>query len=64
MDAPARTFSTADVKSLRRQLADYLPAYMIPRRMRLVDDLPVTNNGKVDRRALAQGASRIPCEWV
>lgn len=54
MDAPATSFSSADVRGLRKKLADDLPAYMIPKRLRLVDDLPVTNNGKVDRKALAQ----------
>lgn len=54
MNAPASSFSSKDVKELRKQLASYLPSYMIPRRLRVVDDLPITNNGKVDRRALAE----------
>jgi D-alanine--poly(phosphoribitol) ligase subunit 1 len=41
-------------QSLRRALAARLPAYMIPRVMKIVDIFPMTPNGKVDRRALAQ----------
>jgi len=54
MDAPAASFSRQDVKDLRGQLASSLPSYMIPKRLRIVDDLPVTNNGKVDRKKLAE----------
>lgn len=41
-------------QSLRRALAARLPAYMIPRVLKIVDVFPMTPNGKVDRRALAQ----------
>jgi len=41
-------------QSLRRQLAGHLPAYMVPRVLKIVDSFPLTPNGKVDRRALAQ----------
>jgi D-alanine--poly(phosphoribitol) ligase subunit 1 len=39
---------------LRRALAERLPAYMVPRVMKIVDVFPMTPNGKIDRRALAQ----------
>jgi amino acid adenylation domain-containing protein len=42
--------STAD--ELRRFLKDKLPAYMVPAVVVLLEALPVTPNGKVDRRAL------------
>jgi amino acid adenylation domain-containing protein len=41
-----------DVDALRRRLAQRLPAYMVPREIRLVADWPLNANGKVDRHAL------------
>jgi D-alanine--poly(phosphoribitol) ligase subunit 1 len=41
-------------QSLRQQLAERLPVYMLPRKFVFRDDLPLTANGKVDRARLAQ----------
>ena len=38
---------------LKKQAAQVLPAYMIPRKMVVVDTFPLNVNGKVDRKALA-----------
>lgn len=38
--------------AIRASLAGRLPEYMIPSAYLLVDDIPLTHNGKVDRRAL------------
>jgi acyl-CoA synthetase (AMP-forming)/AMP-acid ligase II len=46
--------STADVDGLRRRAAEHLPAYMVPKVIRLVGEFPLSPNGKVDRRALAR----------
>ncbi|MET9730403.1 AMP-binding protein [Streptomyces sp. NPDC006458] len=37
--------------------AQTLPAYMVPRKVDVIDALPVTPNGKTDRRALAERPS-------
>jgi D-alanine--poly(phosphoribitol) ligase subunit 1 len=39
---------------LKTQLAERLPAYMLPRKFQFLDAFPMTANGKADRRALAE----------
>ncbi|MET8480693.1 amino acid adenylation domain-containing protein [Streptomyces clavifer] len=40
-------------RAVRRHLATMLPSYMIPPRITVLDELPLTGTGKVDRHALA-----------
>ncbi|WP_372503003.1 AMP-binding protein [Streptomyces rhizoryzae] len=47
----------ADAGELRAFCAESLPSYMVPQEIRLLDRLPVTAHGKVDRAALAAGAT-------
>ncbi|MCB6610939.1 D-alanine--poly(phosphoribitol) ligase subunit DltA [[Clostridium] symbiosum] len=46
------TDSFSMTQKLREKLKEYLPEYMIPKKMVFLETLPMTNNGKVDRRAL------------
>jgi len=39
-------------KAVRTALRELLPAYMVPKRIVFMDDLPMTGNGKLDRKAL------------
>ncbi|GAB3892829.1 hypothetical protein GCM10029964_068400 [Kibdelosporangium lantanae] len=48
----AFVIGNVDVAGLRRQLATELPAHMVPAEVVLVEDLPLTANGKVDTRGL------------
>jgi amino acid adenylation domain-containing protein len=45
--------STVAIPDLSVQLAEHLPAHAIPRTLRWVPELPLTANGKIDKRALA-----------
>jgi len=46
-------------RALKAELGRTLPAYMVPRRVRVLDDMPLNENGKCDRKALvASLASR------
>ncbi len=45
---------SSDPAGLRAGLVRGLPAYMVPRRVLTVDQLPCDANGKVDRRAVAE----------
>lgn len=44
--------TTIDVPAVREALATRLPEYMVPRRIELLDELPLNANGKFDRKLL------------
>jgi len=51
-----------DTERLRRELRKQLPAYMVPGQLVKVDTIPLSRNGKIDRKALsglAVGAGRM-----
>lgn len=45
-----KTFQAA--QQIRTELKKYLPDYMIPKKFQFVDAIPMTNNGKADRKRL------------
>lgn len=52
LSAFVTTKSLVDEATLRSHLSNHLPKYMIPTHITILDDLPRTPNGKVDRTAL------------
>lgn len=50
---------TAVAAELREYLANRLPTYMIPVEFRLVENFPLTPNGKIDRLALARSGNQV-----
>ncbi len=45
---------TANSKSIKNNLADCLESYALPRRIKKVDRIPITANGKYDRTAIVR----------
>lgn len=52
--------SQPEAAGLREYLKEWLPAYMIPATLTLVDAFPLTENGKIDRPALTESAGTVP----
>lgn len=48
------TLPSPTVTSVRKKLAEVLPDYMIPSRFVMMDAIPLTPNGKVNRKALPE----------
>ena len=66
MQGDDRPESAQFIAGLRQYLQERLPGFMLPASIALVDEWPLTPNGKVDRDALsAFGASRVePTRYV
>jgi amino acid adenylation domain-containing protein len=58
---PRRRGAAVDLEALRGALADQMPDYMVPARWWVLDALPLSPSGKIDRSALrAMAATRPP----
>ena len=53
VNEPSQELTTMDfVQELRAFAGEYLPGYMIPDRISILQELPTLQNGKIDRKAL------------
>ena len=53
-----------DLGFIKENIKKYLPEYMIPAYMMQIDEIPVTNNGKVDKKALPEIELTTTVEYV
>lgn len=55
-----------DEQALRDHLAQVLPTHMVPHRFMLINELPMTGNGKVDRKSLPEPdfSKQVTAEYV
>ncbi len=51
---------SAEEKELNAYLGTYLPRYMLPSVLQHLTAMPLTDNGKLDRRTLKEQAARLP----
>ncbi|MBE5929369.1 MAG: amino acid adenylation domain-containing protein, partial [Lachnospiraceae bacterium] len=52
------------VSEIREKLSENLPEYMIPSYMMQIESIPVTRNGKLDKRALPEIEAKTENEYV
>ncbi|MEO6923778.1 MAG: phosphopantetheine-binding protein, partial [Bryocella sp.] len=55
---------TLDAREIRRFLQPRLPEYMIPSQFMMLDTMPLTPNGKTDRKALPMATDVAPSEPI
>ncbi|MEM9292773.1 MAG: amino acid adenylation domain-containing protein [Acidobacteriota bacterium] len=51
-EADAPNSAAPDLATLRQEMAQRVPEYMLPSRLVMLESLPLTSSGKIDRRAL------------
>ncbi len=52
------------VSEIRDRLSESLPGYMVPSYMKQIETIPVTKNGKLDKKALPEIEGRITKEYI
>ena len=55
----AENFGDAEIAQLKQALGAFLPAYMVPTLIAVIDEIPMTVNGKLDRRKVAEHLDRL-----
>jgi amino acid adenylation domain-containing protein len=55
--------STVDVDAVRETMRGLVPAYMVPARIVVIDELPLSVNGKLDRRLLPAVDASVTREY-
>ncbi|MFI1914792.1 amino acid adenylation domain-containing protein [Nocardia sp. NPDC020380] len=55
--------ATVSADELRARLRSHLPEYLVPTVVMMLDELPLTTNGKLDRRALPDPAVTLDAGW-
>ncbi|MCC3721475.1 AMP-binding protein [Rouxiella badensis] len=61
-DKPLKVSSSEALQVVQDKLKRVLPKYMIPSRVQLLNSLPITNNGKVDFKAIKASVEKLPLE--
>ncbi|MCJ8269403.1 MAG: condensation domain-containing protein, partial [Psychrosphaera sp.] len=64
VDSQCVAAQALDVAQVRRLLADKLPDYMLPSTLTVLDEIPLTSNGKLDSTALPAPQLSEPCTYV
>jgi len=58
------TGTPTDKEFFKKELSQFLPAYMVPHRFVHLDEMPLSSNGKLDRKSLLQTLSTNATESV
>ena len=58
------SINTLDAMTIKNELRKKLPSYMLPAYMMQIDQIPITQNGKLNRRLLPDIKARATAEFV